>query len=52
VWDLYALVLSQTGPLPSLVEWDNDVPQWPVLLAQARRADAILGTNRPGEQFQ
>jgi uncharacterized protein (UPF0276 family) len=52
VWDLYALVLSRTGPLPSLVEWDNDVPQWPVLLAQAQRADAILGTNRAGAQIQ
>ena len=39
---------TRTGPLPTLIEWDNDVPQWPVLLAQARRADAILGTNRKG----
>ncbi|MEC9344341.1 MAG: DUF692 domain-containing protein [Pseudomonadota bacterium] len=46
VWDLYALVLSRTGPLPSLVEWDNDVPEWPVLAAEAQRADALLGSNR------
>ncbi len=45
VWELYRLVLSRTGPLPSLVEWDNDVPQWPVLLAQAQIADEILGRN-------
>ncbi len=45
VWDLYRLVLSQTGALPSLIEWDNDVPSWPVLLAEAERADTILGRN-------
>jgi uncharacterized protein (UPF0276 family) len=52
VWELYRLVLSKTGPLPSLVEWDNDVPQWPVLLAEAHRADAILGSNRTQGQLQ
>ena len=26
-----------------LIEWDNDVPAWSVLLAEARAADAILG---------
>ncbi len=46
VWELYRLVLSKTGPLPSLVEWDNDVPGWPVLMDEVRRADAILGSNR------
>lgn len=46
VWDLYKLALSRTGPLPSLVEWDNDVPQWPVLAAEAVEADRILGANR------
>lgn len=48
VWDLYLLTLSRTGPLPSLIEWDNDVPDWPVLQAEARRADAILGRNASG----
>ena len=45
VWTLYRLTLSRTGPLPSLVEWDNEVPQWRVLLAEVERADAILGRN-------
>ncbi|MBL4598145.1 MAG: DUF692 domain-containing protein [Rhizobiaceae bacterium] len=45
VWELYKQVLSKTGPLPSLIEWDNDVPEWPVLAEEARRADAILGRN-------
>ncbi|MCQ4160980.1 DUF692 domain-containing protein [Roseomonas sp. GC11] len=42
VWALYARVLEAAGPLPTLVEWDNDVPVWPVLLAEAERAGALL----------
>jgi uncharacterized protein (UPF0276 family) len=42
VWALYADVIARTGPLPTLIEWDNDVPDWPVLLAQAKAAQAIL----------
>lgn len=42
VWALFAHVLHRTGPLPSLVEWDTDVPDWPVLLAEAQRAERML----------
>ena len=42
VWALYAGVIAAAGPLPTLVEWDNDVPDWPVLAAEAARAAAIL----------
>jgi uncharacterized protein (UPF0276 family) len=42
VWDLFSRVIRKTGPLPTLVEWDNDLPDWPVLAAEAARADAIL----------
>ncbi|MEY3534408.1 MAG: hypothetical protein RI979_2434, partial [Pseudomonadota bacterium] len=27
---------------PTLIEWDNDVPDWPVLAAEAARATALL----------
>jgi hypothetical protein len=47
VWSLFRLAVSKTGPLPSLIEWDNDVPAWSELAAEAARADAILGSNRP-----
>lgn len=43
VWALYAEVLARTGPLPTLIEWDNDVPTFPVLLAEAERAAVMLG---------
>jgi uncharacterized protein len=42
VWTLYADVLARTGPLATLVEWDNDVPDWPTLIAQAVAAEDIL----------
>ena len=42
VWALYEVVMSQTGPLPTLVEWDNDIPDWPVLRREAQAADAVL----------
>ncbi len=42
VWQLYAQLIGRAGPLPTLIEWDNDVPDWPVLAAEAARADAIM----------
>jgi uncharacterized protein (UPF0276 family) len=42
VWRLYESVIARTGPLPTLIEWDNDVPNWPVLAAEARAAGTIL----------
>ncbi len=44
VWALYAHVIARTGPVATLIEWDNDVPEWPRVLAEAQRANAILGT--------
>jgi uncharacterized protein (UPF0276 family) len=47
VWSLYEEVLRRFGPVSSLVEWDEDVPDWAQLVAQqreaARRARAVLG---------
>ncbi|MBN2759578.1 MAG: DUF692 family protein, partial [Rhodobacteraceae bacterium] len=30
------------GPLPTLIEWDNDVPTLDVLLAEVGRATTLL----------
>jgi uncharacterized protein (UPF0276 family) len=46
VWGLYAHALARTGPTPTLIEWDNDVPSWPTLLAEAARADAVIADRR------
>ena len=42
VWALLDYTLAQTGPKPVLVEWDNDVPDWPTLRAEAQRAAVAL----------
>jgi uncharacterized protein (UPF0276 family) len=42
VWALYARALRRFGPVPSLVEWDTELPALSTVLAQARRADEIL----------
>ncbi len=42
VWELLSYTLNQTGPKPVLVEWDNDVPDWPTLRAEATRAAEVL----------
>ncbi|QDP19941.1 DUF692 domain-containing protein [Sphingomonas xanthus] len=42
-WELLAHVTARWGPRPVLVEWDNDVPAFAELAAEAGRADLILG---------
>ena len=42
VWKLYERALALAGPLPTLIEWDNDLPDWPRLHSEARRAEARL----------
>ena len=42
VWSIYENVIAKIGPVPTLIEWDNDVPAWSVLKDEATKADAIL----------
>ncbi|MBU3030787.1 MNIO family bufferin maturase [Paracoccus marinaquae] len=46
VWALYAALLDRSGPQPTLIEWDNDVPDWPALAAEAARAEAMIADRR------
>ena len=46
VWALYADVIARTGPLPSLIERDANVPALDSLLAEALRADATMASAR------
>jgi uncharacterized protein len=41
-WDLLAAFLDRAGPKPVLVEWDSDVPDFAVLMAEVAKADALL----------
>ena len=42
VWKLFEIVVGRCGPIPTLVEWDSNIPEWPVLKAEAAAAQAIL----------
>src|SRR6266481_5044887 len=42
VWALYEEALTRFGPVPTLIEWDNDVPPLDVLLGEADHAGALL----------
>lgn len=42
VWRLYDRAIRKGGLRPTLIEWDNDVPDWTVLSAEAARAARIL----------
>ena len=42
VWALYRQAVQRFGPVPTLIEWDADLPPLPVLLAEADQADVIL----------
>lgn len=41
VWQVYRHALRRLGWRPTLVEWDTDLPDLPVLLAEAAAADAV-----------
>ena len=42
VWALYAEALDRLGPVPTLIEWDQDIPELEILLAEAARAEELL----------
>ena len=44
VWALYEYTLAKSGARPTLIEWDNDIPEWDILASEARRADRILSS--------
>jgi uncharacterized protein (UPF0276 family) len=39
VWKLYEVALERFGPVPTLIEWDTDIPPLVVLLEEAKKAD-------------
>lgn len=44
VWALYRYALKRVGPVATLIERDNDIPAFEVLLAEARNAEGMLRT--------
>jgi hypothetical protein len=44
VWALYRHALARFGPVPTLIEWDTDLPALDVLLDEAAQANCIART--------
>ena len=48
VWELFAHALTLTGPVPTLLEWDTDIPELTRVLDEADRARAIWREHAQG----
>ncbi|MDH3977106.1 MAG: DUF692 domain-containing protein [Gammaproteobacteria bacterium] len=42
VWELYEKTVNHLGPIPTLIEWDTDIPAFDVLTEEAGKAQQIL----------
>ena len=49
VWELYRHALQRFGSVPTLIEWDTELPQFDLLLDEAQRAAACA---RPGASLR
>ena len=41
-WTLYADFIARAGAIPTVIEWDTNVPDFTLLMAQAARASAVM----------
>jgi len=48
VWELYRLAQELTGGVSTLLEWDANIPDFPELVAELRKAEAALEGENPG----
>jgi uncharacterized protein (UPF0276 family) len=46
VWELHAAALRRFGPVPTLIEWDTDLPALDVLLDEAHHAEELAHVRR------
>jgi len=46
VWELFSRAAARFGPVPTLVEWDTNIPALAVLIGEAHKAERILATRR------
>ena len=47
VWELYRRAWARTGPVATLYEWDENIPEFEVVHAEARKALACRGAGEP-----
>ncbi len=51
VWTLYAEALARFGSVPTLIEWDTDIPAFDVLLAEAELATCLMKEGEGGLRY-
>jgi uncharacterized protein len=49
VWKLFDIIIAQCGPVPTLIEWDSDLPNWAGLKAEADAAQTIIDRHVQGK---
>ncbi len=42
VMTLFETAIARTGPVPSMIEWDNDVPNWPDMMVEVEKISSVL----------
>ncbi len=42
VWDLYRHAIQRLGPIPTLIEWDLNIPEFDVILGESQKAESVL----------
>jgi len=48
VWTLYRQAVARFGAVPTLIEWDNEIPLLDVLLDEARHAEQVIAAWQEG----
>lgn len=46
VWDLYQQAITFLGQVPTLIEWDQDIPSLERVMQEAKKAEQICATSR------
>lgn len=47
VWYLYRRTIERTGAVPTLIEWDANIPVWDTLLGEAHAAEMVMASHAP-----
>ena len=51
VWQLYQQALTILGSVPTLIEWDTDIPSFAVLQKEAKKAQHYINAVPPLKQM-
>lgn len=52
VWALFAQAAARFGPVPTLIEWDTDIPDFAILEGEARVAQIVLDNRQESQHVR